>query len=242
MSVLTNAVVYVAGYDLSGDFNSVALASGAAEVNDTMFGDTTESAAGGLKTATMEVRGAWNGGADNDKVLFDRIGLANVPVMSAAAGGDAGEAAYFMQALAANFQTFGAVGELMPMSLSARASGGTPLVRGTVLYNDTITATANGTAYQVGAASASQKLYAALFILDDPAGTDPTLDVVIQSDDNSGMSSATNRITFAQQTARGAVWATPVSGAITDDYWRASITVGGTGSPSFRVAVVLGIL
>jgi hypothetical protein len=32
----------------------------------------------------------------------------------------------------------------------------------------------------------------------------------------------------------------PLSGAITDDWWRITATVGGT-TPSFRFAVILGI-
>lgn len=239
-TVLTDAKVYFGGYDLSGDHNSVALAWGAEEVENTTFGDTTRTRTGGLKTAAAEGGGFWNGGADNDQQHFDSIGVVDKPVMFADSG-DAGDAAYFMKAMTASYQIGGAVGELLPFDLSAVATGGTPMVRGTVLYNGTIGATANGTAYQVGAVSATQKLYAALFILDDPAGTSPTIDVVIESDDASGFASGTTRITFAQQTARGAVWATPVSGAITDTYWRAAITVGGT-SPSFRCAVVIGIL
>jgi len=63
---------------------------------------------------------------------------------------------------------------------------------------------------------------------------------VVQSDDAQAFLSPTDRITFAQATAIGAQWATPVSGAITDDWWRLSYTIGGT-NPSFMVIVVVGI-
>lgn len=239
--ILTNAKIYLAGYDLSGDFNQVAVAVEAEEVDDTMFGDTTRTRLGGLKTAAVEGRGAWNGGANTDKPMFDRIGTANVPVMVGSDGADAGEFAYFLQAMAASYQVGGAVGDLLPFDLSAMASGGTPIVRGPVLFNGTAGTTATGTAMEAGAVTSAQKLYAALFILDDPSGTTPTLDVVIESDDGSGFASGITRITFAQQTARGAVFATPVAGPITDTHWRTSYTIGGT-DPSFRFAVVMGIL
>lgn len=240
--ILTNAKIYLAGYDLTGDFNQVALAFAAEELDDTAFGDTTRSRTGGLKTAAVEGSGFWNGGADVDKQIFDRIGTADVPMLIGVDGADAGEVSYFLQALEASYQLGGAVGELLPFNLSAVASGGHPLVRGTVLHNGAITSTTSGTAYQVGAVAAGKKLFAALFIIGDPAGTNPTLDLKIQSDNAENMATPTDRITFAQRTARSALFATPVNGAITDDWWRATWTIGGTDSPSFATAVIMGIL
>lgn len=240
--ILTNCKILLAGYDLSGDFNRVALAVGAEEKDDTAFGDTSRSAAGGLLTAAVEAAGFWNGGADLDKQIFNRIGTADIPILIGVDGADAGEIGYFLQALEAHYKLGGAVGEKLPFDLSAVASGGHPLIRGTVLYNGTSTATEDGTAYQVGAVASGKKLFAALFILGDPEGTNPTLDVIVESDDNADFTSATTRITFAEQTARGAVFATPVAGAITDTYWRVGITIGGTDDPSFDLVVIMGIL
>ena len=58
----------------------------------------------------------------------------------------------------------------------------------------------------------------------------------IQSDDNAGFSSATNRITsFTAATARGYQWGS-VAGAVTDDYWRCVYTITGTGTITFGVS------
>ena len=58
----------------------------------------------------------------------------------------------------------------------------------------------------------------------------------IQSDDNSGMSSPTDRITsFTAATGTGYQWGS-VAGAITDDYWRCVYTITGTGTITFAVA------
>ena len=59
----------------------------------------------------------------------------------------------------------------------------------------------------------------------------------MQSDDNSGFTSATNRITFTQATGVTSELLS-VAGAITDDYWRLSYTIVGG---SFTFAVALGI-
>jgi len=53
------------------------------------------------------------------------------------------------------------------------------------------------------------------------------------------MTSATSRMVFAQATGITSEWL-PLAGAITDDYWRLAVTVGGT-TPSFNYVVVLGI-
>jgi hypothetical protein len=42
-------------------------------------------------------------------------------------------------------------------------------------------------------------------------------------------------------TALGSQFATRVAGPITDDWWRASFTVGGSATPTFTLALVMGI-
>ncbi len=89
-----------------------------------------------------------------------------------------------------------------------------------------------------------QKLYAFLHVTATSGEGDQTLDVVIKSDSASDHSvSPATRVTFTQVTTSvGAQFATPVSGAISDDYWRAEWTIGGTGSPSFTFLVGMGIM
>ena len=141
-------------------------------------------------------------------------------------------------ALLAEYSPGAAVGELFAFNISA--GGCDLLARGTVLENAVKTATANGTARNLGAVGAAQKLYAGMHVL-AVSGTNPTLDMIIQSDDAEGFLSSANRITFAQKTAIGSQWATPVAGAITDTWWRCAYTIGGTDNPSFTVVVVLAI-
>jgi hypothetical protein len=71
------------------------------------------------------------------------------------------------------------------------------------------------------------------------AGTNPTLDLKIQSDDAQAMSSPIDRITFDQMTTVGAQWK-ELAGPITDTWWRVNYTLGGI-DPSFVIAVVIGI-
>ena len=86
---------------------------------------------------------------------------------------------------------------------------------------------------------AGKSMYAALHVI-SVSGTSPTLDVIVQSDDNSGFTTPTNRITFSQTGAVGAEWGS-VAGAVTDDYWRVSYTIGGSDTPTFAFAVTCGL-
>ena len=134
----------------------------------------------------------------------------------------------------------GQVGVLAMGSVSSSLSTG-PLVRGRLLHPSNVarTSSGSGTAVQDAAVGSGQTLYAALHVIAASGGS-PTLDVIVQSDDNSGFTSATNRITFSQATTTGAQWGSAV-GPITDTYWRVTYTVGGS-TPSFAFAVTCGFI
>jgi hypothetical protein len=115
---------------------------------------------------------------------------------------------------------------------------GTKLIRGTVLHSGG-GLSGVGTAYEVGAASATQSAYAILQVT-SVSGTLPKLDVLVESDDASGFASGTTRFEFTQATAIGAEFLS-LAGAITDEFWRVSFSTSGT-SPVFNFVVCVGIL
>jgi hypothetical protein len=104
-------------------------------------------------------------------------------------------------------------------------------------------ASGNGTARQIGAVASGKALYAALHVISSSGDGSQTLDVEIESDSADDFTgSETSRITFSQvATSVQSQWGS-VDGAITDDWWRAKWTVGGTGSPEFDFVIALGIL
>lgn len=234
--VLTGSLILFDGYNLSTQLNSVALDFGAESLDRTSLADSARVRRGGLKTVAVSAQGFYDA-PDPDSVLYGNIG-ANDKVISVAPTDADGELAYTMQSMLGNYEPMsGVIGELAGFSLNAGTSSG-QLVRGTVMHNATRASSGNGTARQLGAVSATQKLYAALHVV-SASGTAPTLDVDIESDDSGGMSSAITRGSFSQATGIGAQWV-EVDGAITDDYWRITYTLGGT-SPSFEFIVILGI-
>lgn len=172
-----------------------------------------------------------------DEVLAVDLGatytLAVVPM-----GSTSGAVGYFTQGMLMNRQVLGGtVGDLATHSVMFR--GTTPMIRGTVLHAADLTATGSSAVRQLGAVSASQRIWCALHVLAVSGTSTPTITVKIQSDDNAGFTSATDRITLSSATGKSAQFSSAL-GAITDDYWRASWTISGT-NPSMTVRIMAGI-
>jgi hypothetical protein len=239
--ILKDCKLIVGKYDFSGKMNALALSYGAEALDDTTFASGgTKSNAGGLKTVSFQHEGLFDTGAGSvDEVFFGNVGLAEQPVAISPQAGAEGELAYFFKSLQTKYSPSGKIGQLLAFSVGGEAQN-SPLVRGIVGHTNTRTATGVGTAYQLGAVSAAQKLFAALHVL-AASGTTPSLVVKVQSDDTQAFTTPTDRITFAAQNAANAVWATPVAGAITDTWWRVTWTITGT-TPSFQFIVPVGIL
>jgi hypothetical protein len=243
--VLNNVKVFFGQFDISGDLNQARLDYDAEAKDKTTFGATTNGTRihqGGVKVAAFSMGGLMQEDtAAIGKVIFDKVGENDVVLTAIPEGNTAGNVAYFLKALTAKFTPMsGKHGDLYAFNANAMASGHQSLVRGRLEHAKAArTATGTTSGYQLGAVSATQRLYAALHVF-TVSGTTPTLDVAIQSDDNSGFTSATSRMSLTQVTAAAAELKS-VAGAFTDDYWRASFTIGGT-NPSFTFALAFGIL
>lgn len=234
--VLTDQKIWLAGYDLTGDMNALGLDYSAEMQDDTVFGDDTKSMKGGLKMVTASAEGFIN--TNTDQPLFDSIGVVDQPFSFAAESAE-GSTAFTFKSVLSEFEPGGTVGEMFGFSSSAAASGS--LVRGTLMTNRTETTTDDGTQRTLGAVVAGESLYAALHVT-AVSGTNPTLDVVIESSATGSFAGEeTTRITFTQADEITSEWSS-VAGAITDTYWRVTWAIGGTDTPTFTFAVISGIL
>jgi hypothetical protein len=116
---------------------------------------------------------------------------------------------------------------------------------GGVLEWTTQTATGDGTGLNFGALGANDTLYAWLAV--DRAtvsGTLPTLDVVIERDAADTWGGAETTVyTFSQATASANTFQVKnsVSGTQAETWYRATWTIGGTATPTFRFFVGLGV-
>ncbi len=239
--VLTDAVVLFDGRDLSGKLNSVSLEVSVETPEKTVFGDTARTRLPGIIDITANHNGYWDvidANDDMDTDLIARIGAASALMSLSPDGGDLGEFSYAFLTQAANYVRGASHGEIFAFSITVNADG--PLVRGVVMENSAFATTTDGTDRQIGAVLATESIYSSLHVV-AVSGTNPTLDVTVESDATTDFSGAeTLRLTHPQLIAVGSNQQI-LAGAITDDWWRLVITIGGTDTPTFTIFGSLAI-
>lgn len=252
---INNATVLFGGVDISGDTNMLQLGAVVETKDSTTF--TTNgwrTHVGVLKDASWNFSGFRQNTAEPDSIFYNPstadpgavlAGTTNatLPVVATITNPLVeGDIAFGMRCMRQQIAPTNRVGELAGYSLSLK--GDAPMVRGRIL-GSVVAAVATGTTtgFEVGAVSATQKLYASLHVTSISTVGD-TLDVIVESDVDGLFGSPTTRITFSQVvSATGthtAQWAIPIAGAITDTFYRLSYTIAGS-SPSFSFVGFIGI-
>ncbi|MFI6270733.1 hypothetical protein [Micromonospora zamorensis] len=236
--------LFSGGVDLTSNTNKVELKAEIEEKDVTAFSvtSTTEvwnQVIGGLATTTADAEGQWEAGDASkvdDALWAARGGLG--PLTICPAGATDGALAWLTKSLSGSYALGGQVGDVAPWSASW--AGSWPLSRGLVLHppGTARTATGNGVVRQLGAVTSGRALYVTVHVL-SAAGTTPSLTVVVESDDNAGMSSAVTRATFTAATTAGGQ-SVQIVGPVTDDWWRVRWTITGS-TPSFLFVAAAGI-
>lgn len=230
---LTDARIYVAGKDISGDTNQIETMQSVDPLDATNFdsGGWNERIAG-LKAATYDITGFMNYTANQSEDAFDdALGVAGV-VVSISADTSEGDTAVFGRGLTTNLTRGAQVGQVAPISGTITGSHPQGMVEGILLApKATISSGDSSTGVQHGAIASGESGYASLHVFEVTGGG--TLTVKVQSDDNSGFSSATDRITFTDATDVTSEWGS-VAGAVTDDYWRVNWAITA-GTATFAV-------
>jgi len=244
--ILRNVRIFTGGADLTGQSNKLELSVEYEDKDVTNFGSVDSSLGvwkevlAGNASGKVSMAGQWEAG-DTSKVDDDTwAALGGIGAFTVCpVDGNVGSLAYLGKLLRANYQFGGAEGDVNMWTVNGSTSG--TVARGVSLHppGTARTATGNGTAFQLGAVSATQHIYANLHVLSVSGTSTPTITVKLQSDDNSGFSSATDRLTFTTATARTDEYLS-LAGAVTDDYWRVQWTITGS-SPSFLFIVSAGI-
>lgn len=244
--ILTNVRYFVGPADLTAQSNKVEVDDSMEAKETTNFGSSGKKEyIAGLEDLALMAEGQYQSGdpgyADDEWWNARRVVEAHTIGPHTA---DVGAAAYVSEAVRLSGKLFGTVGDVAMFSLGAGGSLG--LARGMFLQSPgtAVTADANGTAVQVGALSAGQRLYASLHVLSVAGTNTPELTVTIESDTVEAFSgSPETRLTFSTFTAIGSEVQRSSIGAHADSWYRAVFDVednGGTGE-SFLVVVALGI-
>lgn len=240
--ILRDVDILIAGYDVQTDHNEASVELGRESLDPTVFGNATRRVKGGLKTSVFNVSGFYQAGQNPEKIDDILAQVVEGQLVSLwpqnRAEGNRGRA---MLVSKSSHQPFGgAVGDLAPFNATFEAAG--DILRPTSLKDGVETTSGSGSVFQEGAVSSTQRITGILHVL-AASGTTPTLDVIIESAALVGFASPTTRITFPQLGAAGIAGFSvpaPVNGPITDEFWRASWTIGG-GTPSFTFLVGLYI-
>ena len=234
--VQTNVGLYYGGYSLASNFNAIGLSMTSAAVDDTTYGDTFQSNASGLSTVNLEGEGYWS--STEDAVLDTSLGVADTVTSVTPVDQSVGSPALFTTLTTSEYNPIatGTVGEMLQFRLSGEARG-EKVIHGEIMVapGTARTSTSTSAVNNLGAVSATQKIYSAIHVI----SASGTFDVTVKSDDGSGFSSPTTRITHTQFTGVGAELKS-ADGAITDAYWRVDFAVSGGGS--FDTIISIGII
>jgi len=228
--------VIVDEFDFSGISNSVDIEISNGLTPCTAFSDGAETFLEGKAKTNITLNALYQ--TTEDAEMFADLGLAsdNLLAISPAAMADGG-LVWTTQAHLTADTIPSPVGDAI--ALNCTWGGSNALGDGTILERDTnITSTVTGTAYELGAVSAAQKVVATLHVIGAAGGT---LDVTIESDAAEGFDSATTQITFTQVTTTATAEIKTKDGAIADTWWRAVCTAGG-GAPVYNVLVTFAIV
>lgn len=244
-----DADLFAGGYRLSGDSREIRLAYAAEMLDGTCFGMETKKYIPGLMSIDLTVSGLMPAASAQDlkeSHLFSDTGASDIPVSVFPENTPVeGSLAYFFKSARAQLQIQGQHGQLFGFSLQAHGGdSGDPLVRGYVLEPGRTKRTANGNGTgtnRPGTVSETQHVLAVLHVF-AVEGTNPTLDVTVESAPAANFAGASARITFARvSSAATGIYAAKVNGPITDTYWRATWTVGGV-NPGYSFAAAVGVI
>ncbi len=234
--VLTNAGIYFAGFDLTGAMNQCQVDLSADAVEQTVFGDAAHNYAPGLLTSVFAASGFWD--VTTGGVFDANIGTADDVLIVTAGAPAIGNVAYILQALLASVTRGGAVGDAFGFDVNVASRK--RFIRGQIEQLASVSTTGASDGVELGALSASQRLWAAAITTGLPTGAGKTLDLTVESAPTGAFSSPTTRVTLAQMTGRGQAIGS-VDGAVTDEFWRFKHTLGGS-TPVFPIVAAFGIV
>lgn len=242
--ILTDCTLWLNQYDVTANVTELGGNIEKAEIESTTFGSPVDANGkkcrerkAGIEDSRLDLMTFWDP-ALIEGVAMPLVGSSN-NVLAATVGGAQGDVCYFNRGELLAVKPGWPIGQMAKFDTGVASSSAEGVVRGKLITpKATRTATGNGTATLVKAVAAGQKVYglAQVFTV---TGATPSMTLKIQSDDNIGFTTPTDRLTFTAFTTAGFEMQS-LAGAITDTYWRAVWTISGT-SPNFTFGVCLGI-
>lgn len=238
-TVLTQSMVYVGSLDLSDDVDQIEFGP-----LQTAFKDAPVFNGGGftrtlpgIRTAAVKLHG-WEdvasggiGQTINLTSLGSQYPITAIPMTSSTV--TAGDVCYVTRGILSALDRPHALGEVNQITYQFPSD--TIAARGAVAHPLAArTSSSSGTAVLLTGPTAAQSLYATLHVTAFSGFSGVT--VKVQSDDNSGMTTPTDRITFTAATGTTSQFASVAGDFSTETYHRVTWTVTGSGSITFVAA------
>jgi hypothetical protein len=236
--------VYVDEFDFGGVVNSAKISVDVPPGDVTSFSDVHKTYVEGKPGFTIDLNGLWSSSSPAyDAEMFIDLTSEERNVGIYPNQSTAGQFGYEGKTNISKDAIPTPVGAVIALNVTWR--GDRPLIRSQLLHKVTaIASTANGTAYQHGAVAATQSVWSIVRLLAAPGGSGSNdLVITIQSDNAEGMSSPSTRLTHTtiNQSSVALHETKEASGAVTDDWWRAVMTISGGGSRTFSLVIAMGI-
>jgi hypothetical protein len=234
---MTSVGILVDSLAVTGFADELEMAAVVEELDVTTFGSGGwRTKKPGLASHTLAVRGFQDYATTGVDPTFpiSVLGGQDTFTISPNGGSAVGDLAYMGQGRLTDYTPLtGAVGEAGRFGFGW--AGDAQLVRGQMLHPSAArTATGSGTTTTFTAPTSTQSLYASFHVL-SVTGTG-TITFTIQTDDNSGMTTPTTRITSSAFAAVGHQFAS-LAGALTGEtHIRVGYTIAGFTSVTFAVA------
>lgn len=234
------AFMFVDEWDATGDSNAMNFSGTQPPLEGTTFrsGGWEETGGSGLKKLDFGFDGFWSSATttSQDPESFDNLGTANRTFTAGIAETETSPC-FIWKGGQFDYTAFGEINTSAPFSIQSVGTDGIGAVRGQLAAaKQTKAATGQlGSGCLLGAPTSLQYVYASLHLFS--VGT--TITVQVQSDDNSGFTSATTRATFGPLTTVGGNYLTRVAGPFAaETYWRLNISAI-TGSFSLAGAIAV---
>lgn len=229
-TVLTHCQVLAGGVDLTGQANQVTVSPSAVMLDATTYDSGGDSEfRPGLRSIQGSVATFLNETAAGTALDVATQGI----ILTTTLTNSQASVGYSYSGISMSVADEYAIGQLLRRNISFQGTGQS-FAGSLLLPKAARTAGSSGTGAQLGAVSATQRVYGSLHVLSVTGGN---VVATVVSDDNAGFTSPTTRITFATATAAGGQTVS-AAGAIADDYWRVTWTQTATTA---TFAVLVGI-
>lgn len=243
--------MWLGGYDITGALSAVALAASREEIPHARISDAMQTSRPGAQAVDAMVSGAYTVGAgEPPAIVAPRIfgpgadvsewPLTVLPPLAPRAAGTDGNAAYNLRTAQVGAEWGGQHGEIIPFSIASRARTGRLERCTVVLPKATRTASATGTAYELGAVTALQKIVCVVHVF-SVTGAGGSVTVRIESG-TAGMAAPTTRATFAAVATSPGVGrqVLEVTTLTSDTWWR--VVADWTGGTDYAAAAVAAMV